>query len=42
MSRAEIIKYYSANTHLTLKQLAAATGKSVEQVQFILMSEILV
>ena len=42
MSRAEIIKYYQSNQHLTLKQLATATGKSVEQVQFILMSEILV
>jgi hypothetical protein len=41
MTRAEIIEYYDSNPNLTLKQLSAITGKSIDQLKLILMSEIL-
>jgi len=41
MNRAEIIDYYDSHPNITLKQLSVITGKSIEQLKFILMSEIL-
>lgn len=41
MTRAEIIEYYDSHPNLTLKQLSAITGKSIDQLKLILMSEIL-
>jgi hypothetical protein len=41
MTRAEIIDYYDSHPNITLKQLSIITGKSIEQLKFILMSEIL-
>ena len=41
MTRAEIIDYYDSHPNITLKQLSAITGKSIDQLKFILMSEIL-
>jgi hypothetical protein len=41
MTRAEIIDYYDSHPNLTLKQLSAITGKSIDQLKLILMSEIL-
>ena len=42
MTRAEIIDYYDSHPNITLKQLSIITGKSIEQLKFILMSQILV
>lgn len=41
MTRAEIIEYYDSHPNLTLKQLSVITGKSIDQLKLILMSEIL-
>jgi hypothetical protein len=41
MTRAEIIEYYDSHPNLTLKQLSAITGKSIDQLKLILMTEIL-
>ncbi len=41
MTRAQIIDYYDSHPNITLKQLSIITGKSIEQLKFILMSEIL-
>jgi hypothetical protein len=41
MTRAEIVEYYDSNPNLTLKQLSVITGKSIDQLKLILMSEIL-
>ena len=42
MTRAQIIDYYDSHPNITLKQLSIITGKSIEQLKFILMSEILI
>ena len=41
MTKQEIIEYYDSNPNLTLKQLSAITGKSVDQLKLILMSEVI-
>jgi hypothetical protein len=41
MTRAEIVEYYDSHPNLTLKQLSVITGKSIDQLKLILMSEIL-
>ena len=41
MTKQEIIEYYDSHPNLTLKQLSAITGKSVDQLKLILMSEVI-
>jgi len=41
MTKAEIVEYYDSHPNLTLKQLSVITGKSIDQLKLILMSEIL-
>jgi hypothetical protein len=41
MTKEEIIHYYDSHPNLTLKQLSAITGKSIDQLKLILIGEVI-